>query len=902
MNSHGLLALALSLAPVVPAQEPDGACQTFWSGFRPAGVSSRVHAALTYDPPGPTPLGLYCAGEFLSTADGPAARIARWDGQLWTPLGAGISGPVLALAVHDDGSGSRLFAGGSFLSAGGVPAFFVAAWDGANWSPVGSGLSGNVHALCEYDDGAGPALYAAGDFTVPGDPIGARVARWDGTAWSVVAGGTNSIVWSLAVHDDGAGPKLYAAGSFSQAGSVNAQKIACFDGVEWSALGSGLNASAFAVASHGGELWVAGDFGLAGGVPVSFAARWNGTQFASAGQFNLPVRNLASLDLGAGPRLIAAGGFNLIGGVSATQIAQWDGAGWSPVGEISSTAWTYGALCAFDDGGGPVLHAGRVFGPNPGNVVKLDGGTWSSVGVDRTWSRRVQALATADDPATGRPALYVVSNVTSGPLDVASFASFDGYAWKRLADIEPNKEIETMEALDLGQGEELFIGGRFLGLGGAPALGVARWNGTQFEALGAGVGGTVRALCTYDHGAGPVLYAAGSLTGPGGVPTAPIVRWDGTSWSAVPGAPSANVYDLCVHDDGSGAKLYAAGGIFTLGGAASPPIARFDGTQWEPVGSPAEFGTNPFRYVGQLLSHDDGSGPALYAAGYFPVGAPPLTGRLIRWRSGAWSEFGAGGISDSATTVSALAEWDDGSGGGAELYIGGSFSNAGPRLVRWDGSALEAVQGGVGGGGFPQVRDLTVVPQPDGTSDLFVGGTFVWAGSSSNASANVARLQGCGPITTFCAGDGLDAHVTTPCPCSNPGGPGRGCAWSSGPSGARLATVGTRAPDTLVLQASGMPATAGATVFWKSDGLLSEGTPWGDGLRCIDGNLIRLGTKTNVAGAAQYPEGANAPISVRGQTPVGSGAVGYYQTSYRNAASFCTPFTYNTTNGVRVVW
>ena len=902
MNAHGLLAITLSLAPLVPAQEPDGPCRTFWSGFRPAGVTGRVHAAATYDPPGPEPLGLYQAGEFLSTADGPAARIARWDGQRWTPLGLGISGPVFALAVHDDGSGARLFAGGSFLSAGGAPAFFVAAWDGANWSPVGSGLSGNVHALCEYDDGTGPALFAAGDFTVPGDLMGARVALWDGAAWSVVAGGTNSIVWSLAVHDDGAGPKLYAAGSFSQAGSVNAQKIASFDGVGWSSLGSGLNASAYTVVGHAGELWVAGDFGLAGGVPVSFAARWNGTQFASVGQFNLPVRSLASLDLGAGPRLFAAGGFNLIGGVSATQIAQWDGAAWSPVGGISSTAWTYGALCAFDDGGGPTLHAGRVFGANPGNVVKLDGGAWSSVGVDRTWSRRVQALATASDPATGRPALYVVSNVTSGSVDAASFARFDGYEWRRLAEIEPNKNIETMEALDLGQGEELFLAGSFLGLGGSPALGIARWNGSQFEALGAGIGGTVRALCVFDDGSGPTLYAAGFLTGPGGAPTTPIVRWNGTAWTAVAGAPSANLIALHVHDDGSGSKLYAAGGIFTLGGAASTPVARYDGSSWESVGDPAFFGTNSSRYVAQLLTHDDGTGPALYASGYFPSGAPPFTGRLIRWRSGAWSEFGAGGVGDSATGVNVLALWDDGSGGGAKLYAGGSFTNVGSRLVSWDGSALFPVGAGVGGPAFSTVRDLAVVPQPDGTSDLYVGGTFTWAGTPSNVSANVARLQGCGPITTFCAGDGVDPHVTTPCPCSNHGAAGRGCAWSAGPNGARLSTTGERDPETLVLHAEGMSAASGATVFWKGDGLIPGAIPWGDGLRCIDGSLIRLGTKTNVGGAAQYPEAVNAPISVRGQTPIGSGRVAYYQTTFRNAASFCTPFTYNATNGVRVVW
>jgi hypothetical protein len=79
------------------------------------------------------------------------------------------------------------------------------------------------------------------------------------------------------------------------------------------------------------------------------------------------------------------------------------------------------------------------------------------------------------------------------------------------------------------------------------------------------------------------------------------------------------------------------------------------------------------------------------------------------------------------------------------------------------------------------------------------------------------------------------------------------------------------------------------------------GTGFGDGLRCAGGSIVRLGTKTNVAGASQYPSGNDQSISVRGLIPL-AGGLRTYQAWYRNAAPFCTPSTFNLTNGLQVTW
>ena len=151
----------------------------------------------------------------------------------------------------------------------------------------------------------------------------------------------------------------------------------------------------------------------------------------------------------------------------------------------------------------------------------------------------------------------------------------------------------------------------------------------------------------------------------------------------------------------------------------------------------------------------------------------------------------------------------------------------------------------------------------------------------------------------FCLGDGSGG----PCPCGNLGAGGNGCANSSNAAGALLAASGATANDSIVLSASGMPATASA-IFLKGDQGLDLGLVFGDGVRCVDGALIRLRTKTSVGGASQFPDSTDTlTVGGRGATPPGSGLVGYYQTYYRNAAAaFCPPATFNVTNGTILVW
>jgi hypothetical protein len=157
------------------------------------------------------------------------------------------------------------------------------------------------------------------------------------------------------------------------------------------------------------------------------------------------------------------------------------------------------------------------------------------------------------------------------------------------------------------------------------------------------------------------------------------------------------------------------------------------------------------------------------------------------------------------------------------------------------------------------------------------------------------------PITTgsaFCSGDGTG----TACPCSNNGIAGNGCANSVNANGARLVATGSASisSDLLVLAGSGMPNSSALYFQGTAQQNGGLGTLFGDGLRCAGGTNLRLGTKSNSAGASSYPVGADQPVSVRGS--VFAPGTRVYQVWYRNAAAFCSIDTFNLTNGLSIAW
>jgi hypothetical protein len=164
---------------------------------------------------------LYVGGAFR-VAGAPATNVAKWNGSNWSALGAGITNTTInntlvwALAA----SGSDLYAGATFAKAG-IATGGVVKWNGSVWSDLGAGFGGGgqygsyVYALAV----SGSNLYVGGDFTRATNSGGISVtanqlAKWDGNSWSGLGSGMNNYVTALAV----SGSDLYAGGAFTTAG------------------------------------------------------------------------------------------------------------------------------------------------------------------------------------------------------------------------------------------------------------------------------------------------------------------------------------------------------------------------------------------------------------------------------------------------------------------------------------------------------------------------------------------------------------------------------------------------------------------------------------------------------------------------------------------------------------
>jgi hypothetical protein len=668
-----------------------------------AGWTGRVYAMAVYDDgSGPA---LYIGGEF-STIDGlRVGDIARWDGAAWEPLGRGVDRWVHAMAVFDDGSGPALYVGGDFRRAGELDVRGVARWDARGWSAAPElTRSLDVRALAVHDDGAGPALYAA-DYAYIGDSgsgiTGERVSRLDGDTWTSL-GDTRlgGFIGDLHSHDDGSGPALYAGGLFEEIGGQAISHLARWDGASWSAVGGGVGDAAsgrvFALATHddgsGPALYAGGSFRSAGGSDINDLARWDGDTWSAVGEGGgrFFIRTLASVDLGDGPRLAVAGREGQRGDLLIAGLGLWDGAAWSLPEAAVAMGMRGGvaAMTVFDDGSGPQLVAGGGFeraGSAAANLIaRWDDQRWHPMGTPLRdgLGTAVFALVVFDDGQG--PALYAGGGPITGTSGPGShIARWDGSAWVPLGE-GLNGNVRAMAVYDDGHGPDLYVAGDFTQAGGRLAKHIARWDGSAWSTVGVGIGEgfdrPVYALAVYDRGDGPVLVAGGNFRVAGGTAAMRIARWDGERWGPMRFGLGADdpVFTLETYSMGGREMLFAGGDFLNIDGEPMNRVAQWDGTEWSPVG----VGTRDD--VNALIGFDDGTGPALYAAGHFrQLGDDRAALHIARWDGNDWSALDTG----LDYEAEALAVHDDGSG--PALYVGGVFSIAGgvasTGIARWNG-------------------------------------------------------------------------------------------------------------------------------------------------------------------------------------------------------------------------
>jgi hypothetical protein len=168
-----------------------------------------------------------------------------------------------------------------------------------------------------------------------------------------------------------------------------------------------------------------------------------------------------------------------------------------------------------------------------------------------------------------------------------------------------------------------------------------------------------------------------------------------------------------------------------------------------------------------------------------------------------------------------------------------------------------------------------------------------------------------GNIESYCSPDGSIAN----CPCAN-GAPGAGCANSDHTGGALLTGTGNASlgTDTVSLSSTqsgtiGHHSSSLALIFQGHDS--GSFITYGDGVRCITSPLKRLFKFTPANAVTLTAPSASSipptPATISGQSaalgdPLVPGDIRGYQLLYRDPVLFCSPQSFNASNGIRVTW
>jgi hypothetical protein len=267
---------------------------------------------------------LYVGGIFYKIGYRTVYNVANWRTNKWFDLDSGTSnngssGTVNALAADRAGN---VYAGGVFAKAGGIDAPFIAKWNGSQWKPLLPQINGYVRALLCDSSGN---MYVGGEFTAIAGDSASHIAKWNGTSWSTLGPGMNGPVYAFAFDNQGL---LYAGGYFTKAGTVAAKNIAVWNGSQWNAIGPGIQYPVAAIAfSKLGNLYA----GMNG--PRGVVA-WNGSAWIPLGTGIEGVQGtvdqshhfyVSTLVFDNSNNLYVGGNFGVAGKKVSSRCAKWVG-------------------------------------------------------------------------------------------------------------------------------------------------------------------------------------------------------------------------------------------------------------------------------------------------------------------------------------------------------------------------------------------------------------------------------------------------------------------------------------------------------------------------------------------------------------------------------------------------
>ena len=359
---------------------------------------------------------------------------------------------------------------------------------------------------------------------------------------------------------------------------------------------------------------------------------------------------------------------------------------------------------------------------------KTNSGTWYSL--TNGTNGFVSAIAVEDSNTSVYIGGTFTSAIDSNGNDVSYtsyIARWNGTEWKRLGRGTNN----TVKAITISNGY-VYVGGDFTsainsdGSTVSNTAYIARWNGSEWEAIGNGTDNSVY-IITAD---GTDIYAGGNFTnaidsdGSSVAGTRKIAKWDGSNWSALGYGGDDYVYDIKV----SGGNVYV-GGQFTLmkngqfeTAFNTQGIAYWDGSEWHALGQ----GVQGTVYATEIIDGD------VYTAGSFPNayesdGTLTAVNYIGVWDGSSWSTLGNGAawnVYDIVTSNNQI--YFCGIFGSVKDEFNISVSNT-QYIAKWTGSAWNTLT-------FADKPDNYIYCMALGNGRMYVGGAFTSVGGAANTN------------------------------------------------------------------------------------------------------------------------------------------------------------------------
>lgn len=645
----------------------------------------------------------------------------RWNGSFIEQVGGEIDGLALSLLRTRDG----LFVGGRFTQVGNVNASNIAKWTGSKWETLGEGVNDSVHAMASDGD----AIYVSGNFTTAGNVQARFIAKWQYGRWHAlgegIRNGLDSPAEDMVVDSEG---RLFVTGNFKIAGGGSASGAAVWDGREWSALGSGLSrwfgagflpGQGNSIAAWNGDIYVGGRFTHAGGSPVHYLAKWNGTSWsalpgiAENATSTAAVLAIASVMDG----IYVAGRFSLEGMNRSREFAQWNGEQWHSLIPEGGVEPFVSDLAVNESGDvyfrGPHERAGHALVGYGIGLYQED----EFRGLGNGLQYEINAMERAGDRvyvggrfSTGSGVFLNNIGVWTGREWLALGEGFDGIVYAIA--VHPNGDV--------------YAGGEFTQADGQPANRIARWNGQQWLSVGGGVEG-VRPEVSALYFDGTDLYAGGSFSRAGDTAASNVARWDGEVWHALENQTANGVVGrvesiMKFQDD-----IYLGGGVNTAGGQAAKGLAKWNPAREEWIGidvfSP-ELSTSDVHVSAMIVQGDQ----LVMGGAFFFESAQGRTLHLAKWDGSNLSPIDTAQDVYIRGRVGALYQEDD------KLYVGGTIGSpdgeAHNDVAVFDGNGWSTLNGRFNG----EIHALTILKD-----QLVIGGSFGKVGDI--ASSGIAQWR-----------------------------------------------------------------------------------------------------------------------------------------------------------------